>query len=76
MKKSPNVSPEKLLIIDRIVMEIDLKLSLDQGDYNFGARLEGILEEIIPVTIPPSKRGHKVKYKYRQAHRDESKMSK
>ena len=39
VKKSPNVSPEKLLLFDRLSMVIDLRLSLDPGDYNFGSRL-------------------------------------
>ena len=54
-------------------MVIDLKLSLNQGDYNFGSRLAGLLEEIVTQTIPPSKRRLTVKQNIRLAHQDESK---
>ena len=64
-----------MLLIDHLSMVIDLKLSLNQGDYNFGSRLAGLLEEIVPQPIPPSKRGLRRKYKHRQAHQDESKDS-
>ena len=71
MKKSPNINPEKLPIIDRISMVIHLRLSLD--DYNFGSKLALLTDEIVPQTKPPSKRGLRIKYKHRQAHQDESK---
>ena len=71
VKKSPTVTREKLLIIDLISMVIHLRLSLN--DYNFGSRLAGLLEEIVPQLIPSSKRGLRIKYKHRQAHKDESK---
>ena len=51
VKKSPNVSLEKLLLFDRLSMVIDLRLSLDQTDYNFGSRLVGLLYEIVPQAI-------------------------
>ena len=57
---------EQLLIIDCISLVIFLKLSLD--DYHFGSRLIGLLQEIVPHAIPPSKRSHIVKYKSRLAH--------
>ena len=53
-------------MIDRISIVIHLRLFLD--DYNFGARLSGLLEEIVPQTILPSKRGLTVKYKSRLVH--------
>ena len=59
VKKKPNINTEQLLIMDRISVVIHLRLSLD--DYNFGARLSGLLEEIVPQAMPPSKHGHIVK---------------
>ena len=70
VKKSPNVSPEKLLVFDRLSMVIYLRLSLT-GDYNFGSRLAGLLDEIVPQAIPISKREHRIKYKIRHPHQDE-----
>ena len=52
-------------------MVIDLRLSLHPRDYNFGSRLAGLLNEIIPQAIPTSKRRLKVRYKIRQPHQDE-----
>ena len=73
VKKNPDISPEKLLITDRISMVIHLRLSLDPTDYNFGGRLAALLDDIPSQPIPANKRTVRINYKYQHPHQDESK---
>ena len=71
-KRTIDLTADQLLIIERISIVIQRRLSLDE--YNWGNRLPACLEDVVQAqSILASKRGQSIPYKYKLAHEDDSK---